>query len=220
MASWQSPKTRDCWLNFGVKSSHVQLRQGVFAPIADRPLADVRWLAGGKGRTPVIRIFAISYNRIAPYLFPMSDLGFLLASARAYLDQAEQLLSKPGPFENAGMNSVQIAKNLYRARRLRGRFFMPEIFGEPAWDILLDLYIARQEGRTVTTSSACLAGNTSQTSGLRWLKKLADAGLVERKSCPDDHRLLYVSLSDEAEARMRDLLSGIASQFSPRRLAR
>lgn len=169
---------------------------------------------------PVIRIFAISYNRNALYLFPMSGLGFLLASARARLDQAEQLLSKPGSFENSGMNSVQIAKNLYRARRLRDRFFVSEFFGEPAWDILLDLYFARQDGRTVTTSSACLAGRTSQTSGLRWLKKLADAGLVERMSCPDDHRKLYVALSEEAAARMGGLLVRIASQFSSSRLTR
>ncbi len=42
------------------------------------------------------------------------------------------------------------AMHAYARRRLRGRVFgMDEIFGEPAWDILLDLAAAREQGRNL-----------------------------------------------------------------------
>ncbi len=150
----------------------------------------------------------------------ISDLEISLASAGAGLGEAQGLLEKAHRLSETVISPVKIAKRLYKARRTRSHFFAPGMFGEPAWDLLLDLYVARHEGRSVTTSSACLAGSTSQTTGLRWLKKLADAGLVERRACPDDHRLLYVSLSEEGAARMGNLLRRIAPQFSFSRIAR
>jgi hypothetical protein len=37
---------------------------------------------------------------------------------------------------------VEEARRHYRLRRMRDQEFGPALFGEPAWDILLDLYIA------------------------------------------------------------------------------
>ena len=50
--------------------------------------------------------------------------------------------------------TLGIAKRLYRDRRRRADVFNADLFGEPAWDMLLDLYIAACEDRQVSTTSA------------------------------------------------------------------
>ena len=75
-----------------------------------------------------------------------------------------------------------------------------DIFGEPAWDMLLDLYIALYEDKSVTVSNACLSSGTATTTGLRWVATLAERGLVERIPDPKDGRRFFVRLTAEAAA--------------------
>ena len=52
---------------------------------------------------------------------------------------------------------VELARQTYDDRRRRTKIFRSEeLFGEPAWDILLDLYIAHADGKPVSVSSACI----------------------------------------------------------------
>lgn len=67
-----------------------------------------------------------------------------------------------------------------RTRRLRARLLPGDLFGEPAWDILLDLYAAALEGRAVTVAEACIASAVPATAASRWLGKLAESGLIRR----------------------------------------
>jgi len=99
-------------------------------------------------------------------------------------------------------DALLVAKELYRARRARAAFFEPSIFGEPGWDILLDLYIARAEDRRISISSACIGAAVPATTALRWLAKLQRAGLVRRRPTPVDERREWVELTDEAFHRM------------------
>lgn len=100
----------------------------------------------------------------------------------------------PGPHQRH-RNAV-LARNLYAARRRRGAIFdNPELFGEPAWDILLDLYIAHVEGKDVSVSSACIGSAAPPTTGLRWLGVLADENLVCREHDPADQRRILVRLT-------------------------
>jgi DNA-binding MarR family transcriptional regulator len=100
------------------------------------------------------------------------------------------------------------ARALYRARRARAASFdgHGNLFGEPAWDMLLDLFIAREAGRRVSVSSACIAADVPPTTALRWLSVLERRGLVERQADPIDGRRVYVALSDTAHALMRQWL--------------
>ena len=84
----------------------------------------------------------------------------------------------------------------YRERRRRKKFLPPDLFGEPAWDILLDLFASRLEGRIISVSSACIAADVPATTGLRWLKQLEDTGFVDRKVSDTDQRVTWVQLSD------------------------
>lgn len=103
----------------------------------------------------------------------------------------------------AGPNHLSLARKAYGLRRKRtGIFGNPDLFGEPAWDIMLDLFIAHAEGKHVSVSSACIGSAAPPTTGLRWLGVLADEGLVVRENDPDDNRRVMVRLTAAGLAAM------------------
>lgn len=98
---------------------------------------------------------------------------------------------------------LALARKAYALRRKRASLFgNPDLFGEPAWDILLDLYIAAGEGKPVSVSSACIGSAAPATTGLRWLGVLADEGLVVRENDAEDHRRVLVRLTHSGQAAM------------------
>src|SRR5437899_12878981 len=64
------------------------------------------------------------------------------------------------------------ARSAIRARTRRKQFFKASLFSDPAWDILLDLFAAEQEGRRVTVSVVGLGSGIPQTTALRWINAL------------------------------------------------
>ena len=108
------------------------------------------------------------------------------------------------PVESDSPASLMLARarRAFAARRRRQQVFgeRANIFGEPAWDMLLDLYIALHEGKHVTVSNACASSGTATTTGLRWVATLAERGLVERIADPTDGRRFFVQLTAEASA--------------------
>lgn len=96
------------------------------------------------------------------------------------------------------------AKDLYRARRRRERHFahLSCAFGEPIWDLMLDLFVAQRERRPISISSACLAANVPATTGLRWLQHMEINSIVVRVPDPVDRRRAYVRLADPVELAM------------------
>ena len=92
---------------------------------------------------------------------------------------------------------------LIRARRDRTRYLSPDLFAEPAWDMLLDLLHAELANRPVSVSSVCIASRVPQTTGLRWLKILERRGLVVRKSDARDGRRIFIELSPDTSKVLR-----------------
>ena len=102
---------------------------------------------------------------------------------------------------------VAIAEREYRARRKRAALFRtPHLFGEPAFDILLDLFVAYARDQQVSITSACLAADVPMTTALRYVTTLEAAGLVLRQEDPIDRRRSYVKLSSRAVAAMEKYL--------------
>ncbi|AWW74686.1 MarR family transcriptional regulator [Erythrobacter sp. KY5] len=98
---------------------------------------------------------------------------------------------------------AEFAREAYTMRRRRGTIFdNQELFGEPAWDILLDLYIAHVENKTVSVSSACIGSAAPPTTGLRWLGVLTEEGLIVREHDPEDQRRVLVRLTERGLAAM------------------
>jgi len=78
--------------------------------------------------------------------------------------------------------------------------FGEDLFADPAWDILLDLYASEIEGQDISVSSACLAGAVPSTTALGWLVKLERRGLVTRSRDDKDGRRWFLRLEADTAA--------------------
>ncbi len=110
--------------------------------------------------------------------------------------------------EALGVDPVFV-RSIIRARRMREQFFKGELFADPAFDMLLDLYAARLEGSRVAVSSLCIAAAVPATTALRWIKALTDKGLFVRQADPQDGRRVYIGLSDETARAMGRYLEAV-----------
>lgn len=93
-------------------------------------------------------------------------------------------------------------RRLIRKRRQRDQFFPSDLFADPAWDMMLDLYAAHYERREISVSSLCIAAAVPATTALRWIKTMVDDGRFVRVADPDDGRRIIVSLSDDTRCRL------------------
>jgi DNA-binding MarR family transcriptional regulator len=100
-----------------------------------------------------------------------------------------------------------------KARDLRRRFLDPELFGEPAWDILLDLYSANLAQKRVAVGSVCIASGVPATTAIRWLAAMEAKGLVRRRPDPSDRRRIFVELCPEITAAMDALFVALGAQL-------
>ena len=107
----------------------------------------------------------------------------------------------------ASMPFQAIAEEHYRARRAREKFVDHQLLGEPAWDLLLDLYIQHARGHRVSVSSVCVAAAVPVTTALRWLDALEKRGLVDRARDGADARRVFVMLSRDGAKAMEAYLA-------------
>jgi predicted transcriptional regulator len=107
-----------------------------------------------------------------------------------------------------------LARKEYHERDRRRSYFDPELFGEPGWDILLDLFISKAKGQRISITSACIGSRVPPTTALRWLAALESQGLISRTGDIDDKRRNWVELTDTGFRAMRNCLRDrLARQF-------
>jgi hypothetical protein len=147
-----------------------------------------------------------------PRLQQISEEVGRIASALAALSEEDQAAA------DAAKGKIRIdaglVRAMIRARRLRDQFFRSEIFADPAWDMLLDLFAARLEKRRVAVSSLCIAAAVPSTTALRWIKSLCDQGLFVRLADAEDGRRVFIELLDTTAAAMEAYLRA-AQRISP-----
>jgi DNA-binding MarR family transcriptional regulator len=93
---------------------------------------------------------------------------------------------------------AKAVRRVLRQRRMREQYFPADLFADPAWDMLLDLYAARLERQPVSVSSLCIAAAVPATTALRWIKTMTDAGLFVREADPHDGRRIFIALAEGA----------------------
>lgn len=96
-------------------------------------------------------------------------------------------------------NAQRTARRRLLRRQLVGA---PDIFGEPAWDMLIELFIHEAEARPVSTSSLCISSGLPMSSALRLLQRLTDAGLVTREADRTDGRRNFIRLDPDLGHRL------------------
>jgi hypothetical protein len=117
--------------------------------------------------------------------------------------------------ETGDLALAAAAERLYQDRRRRSRFFPSHLFAEPAWDILLDLFVNGVRNRAISITSACIAGGIPATTGLRWLGLLEKEGLLVRETSGEDARVTWVRLSEQGMNAVRGYIAETTGLASP-----
>jgi DNA-binding MarR family transcriptional regulator len=97
------------------------------------------------------------------------------------------------------------AKSILRVRQNRERWFSRAMFGEPAFDLLLCLYV--RAGKETSLTSLARPAGIPYSSALRWLRYLADKGLVACTDSRSDHRATSIQLTPSGRAVMDEFLA-------------
>lgn len=106
---------------------------------------------------------------------------------------------------------LETAKKAYLDRKSRSAFIgSHEIFGEPAWDMLLDLFIKQTEKEEVTLKAANLSNDRPISTELRWLKLLEQHGLIACQADPHDNARHVIHLTPTGYEGMLRYLESIA----------
>lgn len=119
-----------------------------------------------------------------------------------------QACSQSSDTTNQGLAAV--ASRLLREYDDRQLLFPAGLFADPAWNILLDLYVHQAKNRMVSVTSACIASRVPPTTGLRWIGRLEECGLIDRFADPKDARKVCLRLTRTAtEALTTYLVSAL-----------
>lgn len=106
--------------------------------------------------------------------------------------------------------ALDVAQRILTHRRLRSKHFKGhQIFGEPAWDILLDLYIQQARNVSVSVKSVTIGAATPATTVSRWLSVLQTEGLLDMSDDPTDLGRKLVRLTPEGYESMTRYFSAI-----------
>ena len=94
----------------------------------------------------------------------------------------------------------KVAERAWANRRARDRAFGDSnLFGEPAWDILLDLAMSEAKGQAVPVSSASAGAGIPLTTALRHVQLLIEAGLIEKHIDITDRRRSFLRLTKKGK---------------------
>lgn len=151
----------------------------------------------------------------------LRDLAARLVHIAADLDASPPGTSPPAAAEEMGefltLREIEreeplladLAERIYERRRRRNRFLDDDLFSEPAWDMLLDLFINHARKQRVPTTSLCIASQAPTTTALRWISILEQRGLVRRISSERDQRVHYVELEEKGYRAVSGFLRAV-----------
>jgi DNA-binding MarR family transcriptional regulator len=108
------------------------------------------------------------------------------------------------PAVTEGIRMGEYVERMRRLRLKRNEVIGAQLFRDPAWDILLDLFASHERGERVSVIALALASGVPQSTALRTIQRLEEKGLIVREGDPDDLRRSWVRASPE-------VLNGIAT---------
>ncbi|WP_394664707.1 hypothetical protein [uncultured Sphingomonas sp.] len=109
----------------------------------------------------------------------------------------------------ARIRPADIGQIIRSAREGIGQVFDAELFADPAFDMLLFVFLEEEAGRPVETSACYRASGVPRTTAVRWINMMVSNGMFESAPHPTDRRLALLSLSEDTRARVRQWLTGL-----------
>ena len=136
--------------------------------------------------------------RLMELLVTAADSGF-----------GQSAFGTPREGEASRDDLIATARMLLNNRRARCHHFNSTFFGEPAWDIMLVLYITDVSGDRQTIGKLAAWIATPPTTVLRWVGLMEMEGLVERQAHPTDRRSAFIRLTANGRKSLESFLRQI-----------
>ncbi len=106
--------------------------------------------------------------------------------------------------EEDDARALRNAEAVLRRRILRKQLIgHAELFGEPAWDMLIDLFIHECRGEQLSMSSLCATAGIPTSSAMKLAQRLCEAGVLERTPDLFDGRRTLMKIAPEVAHRLR-----------------
>ena len=120
-------------------------------------------------------------------------------------DEAPRVLQEPS--NAANIIALKKAADLIEITKRRSKLFsVANLFADPAWFILLDLFVRQHSGLQTSVSSACHASFSPLTTALRHIAILTDRKIIQRRYESVDQRRVLLELTDETCAEIQRIL--------------
>jgi len=153
-----------------------------------------------------------------PIKLTRAQLEKMLRAVEADVDDVK-VQSSPAETGNAlTAMAVKKAQDLIEITKRRSRLVsVANLFADPAWFILLDLFVRQHSGLQTSVSSACHASFSPVTTALRHLAILTERKIIEREYDSVDQRRIFLRLTEEASAEIQRTL--LTDDFSDMAIA-
>lgn len=103
--------------------------------------------------------------------------------------------------------------SLLSLRRARAAVFGNDLFSDPAWDILLELYAAHLGARDMSLSELAQAIETPHSTTARWITALDERGLLKSTIDPKNPAGVRIQLTAQGASKMKNLANHWGSAF-------
>lgn len=143
-----------------------------------------------------------------------SSLRWAQLVSQMRLASVRKAASQEGGASDQPRDMSAVVRSILKSRQRRAEFIGPNLFSDPAWDILLDLTSARLDGKVVPVSSVCAAAAVPMSTALRHIRQLVDSGMVRRWQDPSDKRRDLLELQPDVMAAMIDYLETVTRKDS------
>lgn len=108
---------------------------------------------------------------------------------------------------------IQLAKRIKAIRESRAALLDSSLFGEPAWNILLALYVAAGERYALSISALCAESGAPNSTAARSINRMIALKMVRRVPNPTDNRSTYIELTQGTAAKLTELLESARSKY-------
>jgi DNA-binding MarR family transcriptional regulator len=107
---------------------------------------------------------------------------------------------------------VDAARRSITRRKLRTAIFPDAIFGEPAWDMLLELYARGSDNEPDVQNLLAELSGIPTTTAIRWMDYLEEQQLIRRDVHPFNGQHPVIRLTEKAKAIMDCYFAQVISE--------
>lgn len=107
---------------------------------------------------------------------------------------------------------ARLAEDILTDRDRRTTHFPGELFSEPAWDMLLCLFIADARNICLSEADVYAASREPHSTAMRWINFMTSLGIIEHTQASQNEQPRYIKITASGATQMRNYLKSILVQ--------